>query len=87
MSVIVACPIAAINDAAEAWGVLCLRYEIKNIEVPESVKHAMQMQVEAERKKRAHILESEGQKTSKINIAEGGNDCNGSFGFFRRFKS
>jgi regulator of protease activity HflC (stomatin/prohibitin superfamily) len=63
---------AAINQAAEAWGVLCLRYEIKNIEVPESVKHAMQMQVEAERKKRAHILESEGEKTSKINIAEGG---------------
>ena len=31
----------------------------------------MQMQVEAERKKRAHILESEGFKTSKINIAEG----------------
>jgi len=63
--------VAAINDAAESWGVLCLRYEIKNIEVPESVKHAMQMQVEAERKKRAHILESEGLKTSKINIAEG----------------
>ncbi|KAL5258813.1 hypothetical protein ACHWQZ_G009318 [Mnemiopsis leidyi] len=63
--------VAAINDAAEAWGVLCLRYEIKNIEIPESVKHAMQMQVEAERKKRAHILESEGNKTSTINIAEG----------------
>lgn len=63
--------VAAINDAAESWGVLCLRYEIKNIEIPESVKHAMQMQVEAERKKRAHILESEGEKTSTINIAEG----------------
>lgn len=63
--------VAAINDAAESWGVLCLRYEIKNIVVPDNVAHAMQMQVEAERKKRAHILESEGLKTSKINIAEG----------------
>ena len=65
---------AAINSAAETWGVLCLRYEIKNIVVPDTVKHAMQMQVEAERKKRAHILESEGFKISKINIAEGGTD-------------
>lgn len=63
--------VAAINSAAETWGVLCLRYEIKNIVVPDTVKHAMQMQVEAERKKRAHILESEGFKISKINIAEG----------------
>eukprot|EP00116_Pleurobrachia_bachei_P007919 sb/3468181/ len=63
--------VASINDAAESWGVLCLRYEIKNILIPDSVKHAMQMMVEAERKKRARILESEGEKTSKINIAEG----------------
>lgn len=61
----------AINEAAETWGVLCLRYEIKDITVPTSVQEAMQMQVEAERKKRAHILESEGRQQSSINIAEG----------------
>ncbi len=50
----------AINHAAEAWGIRCLRYEIRDIMLPTKVKEAMQMQVEAERKKRANILDSEG---------------------------
>ena len=54
-------PPEAINHAAEAWGLLCLRYEIKDIQLPTKVKEAMQMQVEAERKKRANFLESEGK--------------------------
>ena len=39
--------------------------------MPSRVQEAMQMQVEAERKKRAAILESEGIKTAEINVAEG----------------
>jgi regulator of protease activity HflC (stomatin/prohibitin superfamily) len=39
--------------------------------MPSRVQEAMQMQVEAERKKRAAILESEGIKAAEINIAEG----------------
>lgn len=39
--------------------------------MPMRVQEAMQMQVEAERKKRAAILESEGIKTAEINVAEG----------------
>lgn len=51
----------SINNAAmEPWGIKCLRYEIKDIELPSKVKEAMQMQVEAERRKRAVVLESEG---------------------------
>lgn len=61
----------ALNKAADAWGIDCLRYEIKNIELPKKVQEAMQMQVEAERKKRAAILESEGIKEAEINVAEG----------------
>ncbi len=60
----------AINDAAQTWGVQCMRYEIKNINPPGSVLKAMELQVAAERKKRAEILESEGEQQSKINIAE-----------------
>lgn len=63
--------VESINKAANAWGIDCLRYEIKDVELPESVQIAMQMQVEAERKKRAAILESEGQRESSINKAEG----------------
>jgi regulator of protease activity HflC (stomatin/prohibitin superfamily) len=62
---------AAINDAAEAWGVTCLRYEIRDIHAPAAVVEAMHRQVTAERSKRAEILESEGQRQSAINIAEG----------------
>jgi len=41
----------SINEAAFAWGIECLRYEIRDITPPPSVKHAMDMQAEAERKK------------------------------------
>lgn len=63
--------VIAINQASEAWGIQCMRYEIRDIRMPARVQEAMQMQVEAERKKRAAILESEGIKTADINIAEG----------------
>ncbi|XP_043933283.1 stomatin-like protein 2, mitochondrial [Protopterus annectens] len=63
--------VAAINQAADFWGIRCLRYEIKDIHVPPKVKDAMQMQVEAERKKRATVLESEGHREAAINVAEG----------------
>jgi regulator of protease activity HflC (stomatin/prohibitin superfamily) len=61
----------AINEAAAAWGVQCLRYEIRDIHAPGPVVEAMHRQVTAERSKRAEILESEGQRQSAINIAEG----------------
>ena len=61
-----------INDAArDNWGVECLRYEIRDIHPPQNVLDAMHRQVSAERSKRAEILESEGQRQSKINISEG----------------
>ncbi|CAI5758232.1 unnamed protein product [Candida verbasci] len=61
-----------INEAAkDNWGVECLRYEIKDIHPPQNVLEAMHRQVSAERSKRAEILESEGNRQSKINISEG----------------
>lgn len=65
------CIVDSINKASEAWGITCLRYEIRDIRLPQRVQEAMQMQVEAERKKRAAVLESEGQREADINIAEG----------------
>ena len=62
---------AAINEAAKVWGVVCLRYEIRDIHPPKDVVAAMHRQVTAERTKRAEILDSEGQRQSAINIAEG----------------
>lgn len=63
--------VEAMNTAAKPWGIVCLRYEIRTITMPEEIQKAMRMQVEAERKKRAAILESEGVRQSQMNIAEG----------------
>jgi hypothetical protein len=52
--------VESLNKAAQPWGIQCLRYEIKDILPPTSVKNAMDMQAEAERRKRAQILDSEG---------------------------
>jgi regulator of protease activity HflC (stomatin/prohibitin superfamily) len=62
--------VEVINEAASTWGIQCMRYEIKDIKPPVNVLKAMEMQVAAERQKRADILESEGKKQSKINLAE-----------------
>ena len=61
----------SINQASQSWGIQCMRYEIKNITPPRTVLDAMELQVAAERKKRAEILDSEGTRQSKINVAEG----------------
>ena len=48
-----------------------MRYEVRDIRLPLAVQDALQMQVEAERKKRAAILESEGIMAAEVNVAEG----------------
>lgn len=63
--------VSAINNATSSWGISCLRYEIRDIKLPSRVQEAMQLQVEAERKKRAQILESEGARDAEINVAQG----------------
>lgn len=63
--------VEAINHAAGAWGMKCMRYEIRDMKLPTKVQEAMQMQVEAERRKRAAVLESEGIREADINVAEG----------------
>ncbi|CAN6480586.1 unnamed protein product [Victoria cruziana] len=63
--------VKSISEAATAWGLKCLRYEIRDISPPPGVKAAMEMQAEAERRKRAQVLESEGERQANINIADG----------------
>ncbi|KAL1813658.1 hypothetical protein DCAR_0626018 [Daucus carota subsp. sativus] len=63
--------VRAINDASKDWGLKCLRYEIRDISPPLGVRAAMEMQAEAERKKRAQVLMSEGERQAHINIADG----------------
>ena len=61
----------AVDRAAEPWGVKILRYEIKDIVPPESVKDALEKQMRAERERRAVVAESEGARQARINVSEG----------------
>ena len=63
--------VAAIDEAAQNWGIKVLRYEIKDITPPKTVMEAMEKQMRAEREKRAAIATSEGDRQSRINRAEG----------------
>ncbi|MBS1155550.1 MAG: SPFH/Band domain protein [Proteobacteria bacterium] len=63
--------VAALDDAAQSWGVKVLRYEIKDLTPPKEILHAMQQQITAEREKRARIAQSEGVRQEQINLAEG----------------
>ena len=63
--------VTSINEAAVNWGIQCMRYEIKDIQPPATILEAMELEVAAERQKRAKILESEGHRQAQINVAEG----------------
>merc|ERR1711972_483190 len=63
--------VSIVNEAAQAWGIQCLRYEIRDIIPPSSIKQAMEMEAEAERRRRAEVLQSEGDRQSEVNLAQG----------------
>ncbi len=63
--------IEALDKASEPWGLKIMRYEISNINPPQSVKDALEKQMRAERERRAQVALSEGDRESRINVAEG----------------
>ena len=62
---------AVLDDATNKWGVKVNRVELQDITPPYTVLQAMEKQMQAERNKRALILESEGDKASAILHSEG----------------
>jgi regulator of protease activity HflC (stomatin/prohibitin superfamily) len=62
--------VSAIEKESQEWGVHSIRYEIKDIEPPGAIQKSMVLQAEAERRKRASILTSEGEMLANINIAD-----------------
>ncbi len=62
---------AVLDDASNKWGVKVNRVELQDITPPETVRNAMEQQMQAERERRAKILKAEGEKTSAILKSEG----------------
>jgi regulator of protease activity HflC (stomatin/prohibitin superfamily) len=60
-----------IDDQTEPWGVKVTTVEIKDVEIPERMQHAMARQAEAERGRRAKIINAEGefQAAARLNDA------------------
>ena len=63
--------IRAILDVATVeWGVLVTLVELKDIQLPDSMKRAMARQAEAEREKRAKIINAEGESLAAAALGE-----------------
>ena len=60
-----------LDEATDKWGCKVDRVEIKDINPPKDIRDAMEKQMNAERNKRAAILEAEGNRQADITHAEG----------------
>ena len=60
-----------LDEATNKWGVKVNRVELQDISPPHDIQEAMNLQMRAERERRAKVLEAEGMKTANILEAEG----------------
>ncbi|MBP0446141.1 SPFH/Band 7/PHB domain protein [Roseomonas sp. SSH11] len=63
--------LAILDGATDPWGVKVNRVEIRKIEPPENLIRAMNLQMTAERERRATVVKAEGAKTALVLEAEG----------------
>jgi regulator of protease activity HflC (stomatin/prohibitin superfamily) len=63
--------LATLDGATEPWGVKVSRVEIRKIEPPENLIQAMNLQMTAERERRAVVAKADGEREAEIKRAEG----------------
>src|SRR3989454_7229688 len=63
-----------IDEATTPWGIKVARVEVKDLEIPSGMQQAMARQAEAERERRAKIINAEGefQAAERLKDAAGG---------------
>ena len=59
-----------IDEQTEPWGVKVTTVEIKDVEIPEQMQRAMARQAEAERERRAKIINAEGEFQAAEKLSE-----------------
>jgi regulator of protease activity HflC (stomatin/prohibitin superfamily) len=59
-----------IDAQTEPWGIKVTTVEIKDVEIPELMQHAIARQAEAERERRAKIINAEGEFQAAAKLAE-----------------
>jgi len=59
-----------IDTQTEPWGVKVTTVEIKDVEIPERMQHAIARQAEAERERRAKIINAEGEFQAAAKLAQ-----------------
>ncbi len=64
-----------LDGATDPWGVKVSRVEIRKIEPPENLIRAMNLQMTAERERRASVARAEGEKQALVLQAEGRRDA------------
>lgn len=64
-----------LDEATDKWGCKINRVEIQDINPPEDIRDAMEKQMNAERNKRAAILQAEGERQAVVLKAQGEKDA------------
>jgi regulator of protease activity HflC (stomatin/prohibitin superfamily) len=59
-----------IDEQTEPWGIKVTIVEIKDVEIPERMQHALARQAEAERNRRAKVINAEGEYQASARLAE-----------------
>ncbi len=59
-----------IDSQTEPWGIKVTTVEIKDVEIPERMQHAIARQAEAERERRAKIINAEGEAQAATRLAD-----------------
>jgi regulator of protease activity HflC (stomatin/prohibitin superfamily) len=61
-----------IDVLTEAWGIKVVSVEVKDVDLPDTMRRAMARQAEAERERRAKIIAAEGEFAASQRLAEAG---------------
>ena len=62
-----------IDDQTEPWGIKVTTVEIKDVEIPDAMQRAMARQAEAERERRAKIINAEGEFQAAAKLTDAAN--------------